>query len=96
MFSFDRNLLHTAFIIEVSPSPICFGRLCNVRMGGLLLLSDGRSLDGGKENLLPPATPPPIKRRCTGPPRGCVGEIREATTPILKRISRTEQKVASL
>ncbi|XP_067459067.1 cell division cycle-associated protein 2 isoform X2 [Thunnus thynnus] len=46
-------------------------------------LSDGKNLDGGKENLPPMMTPTPSKRRRVGPLEGCKVEIREARTPIL-------------
>ncbi|XP_064792559.1 cell division cycle-associated protein 2-like [Oncorhynchus masou masou] len=55
-------------------------------------LVDGWSCDsGGKENMSPVSqhpslTSPPSKRCCTARPLGeCVEEIREATTPVLKR-----------
>ncbi|XP_067378037.1 cell division cycle-associated protein 2 isoform X3 [Channa argus] len=46
-------------------------------------LSDGNSLDRGKENDPPMMTPTPTKRRCLAPPEGCEVEIREARAPIL-------------
>uniref|UniRef100_UPI003AAD4C69 cell division cycle-associated protein 2 n=1 Tax=Centroberyx gerrardi TaxID=166262 RepID=UPI003AAD4C69 len=56
-------------------------------------LSDGRSLDGGKENCPPPMTPTPNKRRRVGPLRDCEEEIRGGNTPILRHISLKEQEV---
>ncbi|XP_026199726.1 cell division cycle-associated protein 2 isoform X2 [Anabas testudineus] len=46
-------------------------------------LSDGNSLDRGKENSPPMMTPTPTKRRCLAPLEGCEVEIREASAPIL-------------
>ncbi|KAK6306196.1 hypothetical protein J4Q44_G00231210 [Coregonus suidteri] len=63
-----------------------------------VLSGDGWSYDGysgGKENKSPVSqhpslTSPPSKRRCTTRPLGeCVEEIREATTPVLKRTATT-------
>ncbi|XP_018525147.1 cell division cycle-associated protein 2 isoform X1 [Lates calcarifer] len=46
-------------------------------------LSDGNSIDGGKENHPPMMTPTPKKRRRLGPLESCEVEIREARTPAL-------------
>ncbi|XP_029916962.1 cell division cycle-associated protein 2 isoform X2 [Myripristis murdjan] len=57
-----------------------------------LSAEDDRSLDGGKENCPPMMTPTPNKRRRIGPVRDCVGEIRGASTPILRHTSLKEQE----
>lgn len=58
-------------------------------------LSDGNSLDRGKENSPPMMTPTPTKRRCLAPLEGCEVEIREASAPIL-HFSLKELEVHSL
>ncbi|XP_026178180.1 cell division cycle-associated protein 2 isoform X2 [Mastacembelus armatus] len=51
-------------------------------------LSDGASLDSGKENHPPRMTPTPSKRRRLGP---CEVEISEASTPILPSLKEQEE-----
>lgn len=68
--------------------------------GRCLPLSDGRSCDSGKENTGPVSgpplvTPPPNKRRCTGPLKECVEEIREANGPVLKCTALKKQEVTT-